>query len=143
MNVPGVAALGEACRLRLSEGVKDTHRVKKQRDRLQLLLQDALPTLSVNGDQSNRLAGNLHVSIPGIPNQAVIARIRTHLALSTGAACSSGIEAPSHVLRAMHLDDAELASALRIGVGKFNTDNEVERAAVLLIGAVGEVARLI
>ena len=86
VNVPGVAALGEACRLRLAEGVKNTHCVKKQRDRLQLLLQGALPTLSVNGDQSNRLAGNLHVSIPGIPNQAVIARVRTHLAVSTGAA---------------------------------------------------------
>ena len=143
VNVPGVAALGEACRLRLAEGIKDARRIKKQRDRLQLLLQDALPTLSVSGDQSNRLPGNLHVSIPGIPNQAVIARIRKHLAVSTGAACSSGIEAPSHVLRAMRLDDAELAGALRIGVGKFNTDNEIERAARLLIDAVSEVARLI
>ena len=143
VNVPGAAALGEACRLRLAEGVKDMHRIKKQRDRLQLLLQDALPTLSVNGDQSNRLPGNLHVSIPGIPNQAVIARIRKHVAVSTGAACSSGIEAPSHVLRAMRLDDAKLAGVLRIGVGKFNTDNEIERAAELLIDAVGEVARLI
>ena len=143
VNVPGAAALGEACRLRLAEGVRDTRRIKKQRDRLQLLLQDALPTLSVNGDQSNRLPGNLHVSIPGIPNQAVIARIRKHVAVSTDAACSSGIEAPSHVLRAMRLDDAKLAGALRIGVGKFNTDNEIERAAELLIDAVGEVARLI
>ena len=143
VNVPGAAALGEACRLRLTEGVDDTHRIRKQRDRLQFLLEAALPTLSVNGDHSNRLPGNLHVSIPGIPNQAVIARVREHLAVSTGTACSSGIEAPSHVLRAMLLDDAKLAGALRIGVGKFNTDNEIERAAELLIDAVGEVARMI
>ena len=143
VNVPGAAALGEACRLRLAEGVKDTRRIKKQRDRLQLLLQDALPTLAINGDQSNRLPGNLHISIPSIPNQAVIARIRKRLAVSTGAACSSGIEAPSHVLRAMHLDDAELAGAIRIGVGKFNTDSEIETAAELLIDAVGQVQRLV
>ena len=129
--------------MRLTEGVDDTHRIRKQRDRLQFLLEAALPTLSVNGDHSNRLPGNLHVSIPGIPNQAVIARVREHLAVSTGTACSSGIEAPSHVLRAMLLDDAKLAGALRIGVGKFNTDNEIERAAELLIDAVGEVARMI
>lgn len=143
VNVPGAAALGEACRLRLAEGVKDARRIEKQRDRLQFLLEAALPTLSVNGDHLNRLPGNLHVSIPGIPNQAVIARVREHLAVSTGTACSSGIEAPSHVLRAMLLDDSKLVSSLRIGVGKFNTDNEIDRAAELLIDAVGEVARLI
>ena len=143
VNVPGVAALGEACRLRLAEGVDDAHRMRKLRDKLQLLLEDTLPTLSVNGDQSNRLPGNLHVSISGIPNQAVIARVRKHLAISTGASCSSGIEAPSHVLRAMGLDEARLSGALRIGVGKFNTDNEIHKAARILIDTVGEVSRVL
>lgn len=140
INVPGVAALGEACRLRIRESTSDTLRIRKQRDRLESMLLGALPALSVNGDPSNRLPGNLHVSVPGLPNQAVIARLRDRVAVSTGSACSSGIEAPSHVLRAMHLDEQHLAGALRIGVGKFNTDNEIDEAVVLLVDAVEAVA---
>ena len=143
VNVPGAAALGEACRLRLIEGDADVRRIRKQRDKLQILLKDALPILSVNGDQSNRLPGNLHISIPGVPNQAVVARVREHLAVSTGTACSSGIEAPSHVLHAMGMDDTELVGSLRIGVGKFNTEDEIKGAAGILIDAVKEVAQLI
>ena len=143
VNVPGAVALGEASRLRLIEGDEDARRIQKQRDKLQFLLSDALPTLSVNGDQSNRLPGNLHISIPGIPNQAVIARVRHRLAVSTGTACSSGIESPSHVLRAMCMDDSDLLGSIRIGVGKFNTEDEITSAAGILIDAVREVAQLI
>jgi len=139
LNVPGIVGLGEACRLRSLEMVEDEQRIAQQRDRLQQLLQHGIPALVVNGDQEHRLAGNLHISIPGIPNSAVIARVRHLLAISTGSACSSGVEAPSHVLQAMKLPEAVIEGALRIGLGKFTTDEEVEQAAEILLNAVAGI----
>jgi len=136
LNVPGIVGLGEACRLRSMEMAEDEQRIAQQRDRLQSLLQSAIPHLVVNGDLQHRLAGNLHISIPGIPNSAVIARVRNQLAISTGSACSSGVETPSHVLTAMKLPSEVIEGALRIGLGKFTTDDEVEQAESILISAV-------
>jgi cysteine desulfurase len=133
LNVPGIVGLGEACRLRQAEMAVDERVIAAKRDRLQFLLSDAIPSLVINGDLEHRLAGNLHISVPGVPNSAVIARIRHQLAISTGSACSSGVEAPSHVLRALQLPEDLVTGALRIGIGKFTTDNEIDRAAELLI----------
>jgi cysteine desulfurase len=139
LNVPGIVGLGEACRLRSQEMEEDEQSIAQKRDRLQQLLVDNIPSLTVNGDLENRLAGNLHVSIPNVPNSAVIARVRSKLAISTGSACSSGVEAPSHVLRAIKLPEKLLEGALRIGVGKFTTALEIEQAAKILINAVREI----
>jgi len=128
-NVPGIAGLGEACRLRNTELTVDESRLATQRDRLEALLLAGVDGLVVNGDREHRLSNNLHVAVPGVPNNAVIARMRRHVALSSGAACSSGAEAPSHVLRAMGLSKEVQEGALRIGIGKFTTDQEIDRAA--------------
>lgn len=136
LNVPGIAALGEACRLRADEMVADESAVARKRDRLESLLADAIPEVVVNGDTGSRLAGNLHISVPDVPNGAVIGRIRHRVAISTGAACSSGIEAPSHVLRAMNLPEPVLAGALRISLGKFTTDADITFAAGVIAEAV-------
>lgn len=101
LNVPGIVGLGEACRLRRLEMAEDEENIRKLRDKMQGLLLDKIAGLVINGEIEHRLAGNLHVSIPGIANSATIARIRSRVAISTGAACSSGVETPSHVLRAL------------------------------------------
>ena len=77
--------------------------------------------------------------MPGIPNTAIIARIRHQLAISTGAACSSGVANSSHVLRALKLSDEMIEGALRIGVGKFTTDDELYKAANILTVAVEKI----
>lgn len=142
LNLPGIVGLGEACRLRSLEMETDEEEIRKKRDRLQQLLQQKIPNLVVNGDQENRLAGNLHISIPGIPNSAVIARVRHQLAISTGSACSSGVEAPSHVLRAMGLSVEIVEGALRIGIGKMTTDDEIVQAVEILGSQVSQVQQL-
>jgi cysteine desulfurase len=142
LNLPGIVGLGEACRLRVEEMAVDEVEIGKKRDRLQTLLQSQIPDLVINGDLHNRLAGNLHVSIPGIPNSAIIARVRHSLAISTGSACSSGVEAPSHVLRAMGLTEPVVEGALRIGLGKFSTDDDIHQAAEILIQAVQGVKQV-
>jgi cysteine desulfurase len=139
-NVPGIAGLGEACRWRRLEMDTDEPRIASQRDRLEMLLRESISGLSVNGDRAHRLSNNLHVAVPDVPNDAVTARLRRTVAISTGAACSSGAHEPSHVLRAMGLPAALQDGALRIGLGKFTTDDEIERAAAYIVDAV-EVTR--
>ncbi|NJN76027.1 MAG: cysteine desulfurase [Synechococcaceae cyanobacterium RL_1_2] len=143
LNLPGIVGLGEACCLSQREMVVDHTAIAAKRDYLQCQLMGAIPELVVNGNQGQRLAGNLHIAIPGIPHSAVIARIRHQLAISTGSACSSGTVTPSHVLRAMNLPDTLMDGALRIGIGKFTTDQEIEAAAKILIETIGVVRSLI
>ena len=143
LNLPGIVGLGEACRLRQLEMEADEKAVAQKRDRLQTLLMAKIPGLVINGDQDNRLAGNLHVSIPGVPNSAVIARVRHKLAISTGSACSSGVEAPSHVLTAMGLSEDVVEGALRIGIGKYSTDGEIEATSELIADAINQIRSLL
>lgn len=143
LNVPAIVGFGEACRLRYQEMDTDEPAIAKRRDRLQSLLQQSLPHLVVNGDLDNRLAGNLHIALPNIPNDAVIARIRDRLAISTGAACSSGVETPSHVLRAIGLPENFIDGALRIGIGKFTSDADIETAARILTEEIVKIRQLL
>ncbi len=139
LNLPGIVGLGKACRLRSIEMEADEKAIGQKRDRLQQLLMEKISELAINGDPQHRLAGNLNISIPGIPNSAAIARVRDRIAISTGSACSSGVETPSHVLKAMHLSEAVVEGSLRIGLGKFTTDQEVEAAANILTQAIDAI----
>ncbi|MEM1392935.1 MAG: cysteine desulfurase family protein [Cyanobacteria bacterium P01_H01_bin.150] len=143
LNVPGIVGLGEACRLRLLEMQEDENQSVLLRDKLQSLLLEKIPGLVVNGDVDNRLSGNLHISIPDVPNSAIIARVRSKLAISTGAACSSGVETPSHVLTAIALSQETIEGALRIGIGKFTTHEEIEQASEILSTAVSLTRKVI
>jgi cysteine desulfurase len=143
LNVPGIVGLGEACKLRKLEMGEDEPAIAQLRDILQELLQSEIPELVVNGDLNSRLSGNLHISIPDIPNSAIIARIYHKLAISTGSACSSGVPSPSHVLQAMNLAENIIDGALRIGIGKFTTKAEIEKASSLIINSVNQIYQLL
>lgn len=136
LNVPGIVGLGETCYLRNLEMDDDEKEIAKKRDLLQSLLVEKIPNLIINGDTKNRLAGSLHISIPGILNKAVIARIRSKLAISTGSACSSGVEAPSHVLRAINISEEVVNGSLRISIGKFTTKEEIHKSVKILIDSI-------
>lgn len=138
LNVPGIVGLGEACYLRNLEMEEDEKEVAKKRNLLQQLLLEKIPDLIINGDTSSRVAGSLHISIPKISNKAIIARVRSKLAISRGSACSSGEETPSHVLKAMKLPNEVLEGALRISIGKFTTIEEITRTMEFLINATDD-----
>ncbi|MBK7836805.1 MAG: cysteine desulfurase [Candidatus Obscuribacter sp.] len=142
LNVPAIAGFGEACRIRLNEMTHDENTISLKRNQLLNGLKARIESISVNGDQANHLAGNLHISIPGVPNDALVARLRNTLALSTGSACASGVEGPSHVLQAMRLSQELMDSAIRIGIGKFNSDEEIERAIDLIAINVEAIRKL-
>lgn len=138
-NVPGIAGLGEACRLRRLEMDADEVRIAGLRDHMQASLQAAIPGLEVNGAIDHRLAGSLHISIPGVQNDILVANLRDIVALSTGAACMSGVDAPSHVLEAMQLEDWRLDGAVRIGLGRDTTKADVDRAVAYIAWTVQDL----
>ena len=138
-NTPAIAGMGEACRLALAEMAGDATRIAMLRDRLQAQLVAGIDGLVVNGDQAARLPNNLHVSVPDAPNDMVVAHLRDDVSISTGAACASGTDAPSHVLRAMGLPTWRQEGALRIGLGRFTTEEEVDRAGHAIVAAVRSV----
>lgn len=142
LNVPGIVGLGEACRLRSLEMDIDERAIAILRDKLQNELLEQIDRLVINGDPTNRLTGNLHISIPDIPNSAIVARVRHKLAISTGAACASGVESPSHVLRALNLSKNIIDGALRISLGKFTTKKEIEEAINIIVKTVRDIRYL-
>lgn len=127
LNVSGIAGLGECCKIAKDEMNKDNISLKSKRDKLQSMLQEAFPESVINGDQDNRLAGNLSIAFPGTINSKVISKIRDTIAISTGSACSSGA-AYSHVLDAINVSQEIMDSTLRIGIGKYTTDEDIETA---------------
>lgn len=135
-DVPAAVALAFAMSLRALERDADERRLQTMRDALQLYLVDTVPGLRVNGSPTSRLAGSLHISTPHLPGEAAVARLWGQVALSTGAACQSGVPGPSHVLSAMAIPEWAQEGAVRIGVGRFNTEDEVTQASELIAAAL-------
>ena len=135
-NVAAIVGMGTAARLALAELDKDRSYTQLLRDQLQAGLAASLPTMVVNGHSEFRLPHSLHISIPHVPNDAVVARIGNKVAISTGAACASGAQASSHVLQAMGLPETLIDSALRLSVGRFNTPEEIDFAIDTIVHAV-------
>lgn len=139
-NVPAIVGFGAAARFALEERESDWKHCAAMRDRLQAGLSAKLPDLVVNGDPQARLPHSLHVSIPGIFNDAVLARIGHRVAISSGAACASGALEASHVLRAMALPEPLVEGALRLSTGRFTTEAEIDEA-IAVIGATAAAIR--
>lgn len=142
-DVPSIVGLGEACRLRQIEMLADERRIAALRDQLEYELKAAIPQLEVHGDRTHRLAGNLHIAIPGIPNSVIVARLRNRVALSTGSACTSGVEAPSHVLQAMGLDREVMDGSLRLGLGRWTSREEIAQVTRAIVEEVKTVSTLL
>ena len=133
LNVPGIVGLGKACAIALENQSIESARVTALRDRLQSLLFEALEGIHLNGHPTERLPGNLHVSLEGVESQALLMGL-SEVAASSGAACASDRLEPSHVLAATG-QDVSLAS-LRLGLGRGTTEAEVMRAAEVIIQEV-------
>ena len=140
VDAAAAVAMAAACALRATEMGADEARIAKQRDTLQGLLIERVPGLVVNGDEGSRLAGVLHVSAPAVSGEALVARLWGKVDLSTGAACQSGVDGPSHVLRAMKVADWISDGAVRMCVGKFNDDAEIAEAGALVASTMNTIA---
>jgi cysteine desulfurase len=132
-----VAGFARAVELCLADLEAEAERLRALRDRLRRRLEAALPDLHLNGHPELRLPGNLNLSFAGVEAGALLARLQG-VALSSGSACASGRGEPSHVLRALGLPDPLCRAAVRFGLGRSNTAEEIDRAAAELILRVRE-----
>ncbi|MGX9962450.1 cysteine desulfurase family protein [Roseomonas sp. F4] len=135
LPAPLIVGFGEACRIAALEGMLDAGRIAGQRARFQAALSQAVPGLVVNGSTEARVAGNLSLSFPGGVSAQDIMAAAPEICVSTGSACSSAEVEPSYVLRALGLPEAQARATLRIGMGRFTSPLDVDRAAAALAAA--------
>lgn len=136
LNVPGIVGFGKACSLNSLIQQETISALKSLRDKFENRLISSLELVQVNGDVSERLPTVSNLKIPYVDSQAIMTKLRSKLAISSGAACSSANPAPSHVLLAMGLTSAEVKGSIRISLGKATTSAEMELAGDLLIAEV-------
>ena len=134
LAVPLIVGLGEACRILSLERDTEQRRIRGLRDRLYAGLRSMVGDLQLNGDERNRVAGNLNVSVPGVDGDALLAGLAERVAVSSGSACTSADTEPSHVLTAIGQADALARASLRFGIGRFNTVEDIE-VAIRCVGA--------
>jgi cysteine desulfurase len=139
LNVPGIVGLGQACALCRAEMEGESVRIRGLRDRLLDGLRAGIDGVAVNGTLARRLPNNLHVSFPGVDGAELIIGIGD-IAVSSGSACSSASEAPSHVLQALGGRAAATAS-IRFGLGRHTTEDEVDYAIEKFVAVVRHLQR--
>ena len=135
LNVPGIVGFAKACRILLDEGLEDAAKIRALRDRLHQRISSELDDVVLNGSAEHRLPGNLNLSFSFVEGEGLMMAIKD-VAVSSGSACTSASLEPSYVLRSMGLDEAMAHSSIRFGLGRFNTEEEVDYVAELVIAKV-------
>lgn len=139
LNVPGIAGLGKACAIATEELTADLQRITHLRDTLQAALLQHYPQARINGSLTHRLPNTLNIAFPGIDSTALLKRLATTVAAASGSACTSAVPEPSHVLKALGLDDATAHSSLRFSLGKPTTAPEIQLAIQHITAAVTQL----
>jgi cysteine desulfurase len=139
LNVPGIVGLGRACAICQSEMAEETRRVGRLRDRLLEGLRSRVDGVVVNGSMTHRLSNNLNVTFEGVDGATLLLSIGD-IAVSSGSACGSASEAPSHVLRAI-LGEAVPSASIRFGLGRFTTDADIDYAIERFATVVGHLQK--
>jgi cysteine desulfurase len=135
LNVPGIVGMAKAFEICLTDRDADHQRIAALRDSLQAQLAAELTHLTVNGDENNRLACSLNISFAFVEGESMLMGM-SGIAVSSGSACTSASLEPSYVLRAMGVGDDLAHSSIRFSLGRFTTQQEVDRAAELTISTV-------
>ena len=138
LNVPGIVGFGKACELARQEMAGEARRMTELRERLKDGLLSGLDEVSVNGHPTERLPGNLNMSFACVEGESLLMAL-TDIALSSGSACTSASLEPSHVLRALGMEENLVHSSIRFGLGRFNSAEEIDYVVDRL---VQEVTRL-
>jgi cysteine desulfurase len=141
LNVPGIVGFGKAADIMLKEGAAENARILGQRERLRKLLTTSLEEVQLNGSLEHRLPGNLNVSFAFVEGEALMMSIKD-VAVSSGSACTSASLEPSYVLRAMGVGEELAHSSIRFGIGRFNTDEEVDYVGDLVIDSVKKLREM-
>jgi len=128
-------ALGAACEIAQNEIEFESARIAKLKDRFWKKLKDVLPEIYLNGHEKQRIPGNLNISFAYVEGEGLMMGIK-NLCLSSGSACTSASLEPSYVLYALGVEDEMAHTSLRIGIGRFTTEEELDAAADSIIASV-------
>jgi cysteine desulfurase len=141
LNVPGVVGFAKALEIYEQEGAEENARVRGLRQRLHGAITSELDQVKLNGDPEQRLPGNLNLSFAFVEGEAMMMAIKD-VAVSSGSACTSASLEPSYVLRAMGLDEDLAHSSIRFGIGRFNTEEEIDFTAQLVVEKVNRLREM-
>lgn len=140
LPVPLIVGFGEACRIAATEQMSEAETLATLRDRLWAGLCEKLDGLHLNGHPEQRLSGNLNISFENVDGEALMTGLK-RIAVSSGSACTTTNPEPSHVLRAMGRSDQLTRASLRIGLGRFNTQSDVELAIEYIVDVAQRLRR--
>ena len=141
LNVPGIVGLGEACAIAKAEMAEESKKLSGMRDRLRAKFEAALDEVFINGSMEHRLPHNLNMSFAYVEGESLLMGIND-IAVSSGSACTSATLEPSYVLKALGLGDDMAHTSIRFGLGRFNTDAEVDYVADKVISVVKKLREL-
>jgi cysteine desulfurase len=141
LNVPGIVGFGKACELALAERDAEGARVLALRERLRKGILAGADRVFVNGSLEHRLPGNLNVSFAYVEGEALMMAMKD-VAVSSGSACTSASLEPSYVLRALGVPDDLAHSSIRFGLGRFNTEEEVDHVVRLVAEKVKKLREM-
>jgi len=135
LNVPGIVGFGKACELADKEMVEESARLTRLRERLREGILKGLDEVYLNGHPTQRLPGNLNMSFAYVEGESLLMGLK-EIALSSGSACTTATLEPSYVLRSLGVGSDLAHSSLRFGLGRFNTEEEVDYAVQRVVETV-------
>jgi cysteine desulfurase len=141
LNVPGIVGLGKACALAMEEMAAESGKMAELRDRLRDRIMGRLDEVFINGSWEHRLPGNLNISFAYVEGESLLMGIND-IAVSSGSACTSATLEPSYVLKALGTGDDLAHSSIRFGIGRFNTQAEVDYVADRVVETVSRLREL-
>src|SRR5579872_5660533 len=141
LNVPRIVGLGEACAICQAEMAEESKRMAYLRDKLKDKLQSELDETYINGTMEHRLPNNLNISFAYVEGESLLMGIND-VAVSSGSACTSATLEPSYVLKALGAGDDLAHSSIRFGLGRFNTEEEVDYVANKVVDVVRKLREL-
>jgi cysteine desulfurase len=135
LNVPGIVGFGKACEIAARVMPEEASRLAGLRDRLHDRITSDLEDVQLNGHRELRLPHNLNLSFAYVEGESLMLAMEG-VAVSSGSACTSASQEPSHVLKAMGVSDERAHTSLRFGLGRFNTQEEVDQVAAQVVESV-------
>ena len=141
LNLPGIVGLGKAAELARKEREVEAKRVGVLRDQLLKGLKAELDCVDLNGHPSQRLSNNLSVAFTGIESKSLLVQLKHDVALSTGSACTTAKVEPSHVILALGFGETRAHQSVRFGLGRENTEADVEFVMAKLCDGVLRLRR--
>lgn len=140
LYTPQIVGFAKDFELALAEQAAETERLTQLRQRLWQQLSE-LGGVHLNGHPTQRLPGNLNISVEGVDGAALLLGLQPVMAVSSGAACSSATTAPSHVLTALGHSEQLAYASVRFGIGRFNTPAEIDLVAQQAIATISSLRR--